>query len=343
MADFSRHDLDELAARIADRQFREQPEIFARYPAAGRKRCLEDARFHLRYLAAALDADSLGMFLDYIGWTKVLLAARDVPAADLAANLHIMRDAVAGHDSGGGEAVRYVEAAIEQLPSMPDEAPSLLDPRAPFWSVASAYLAALLRGSRGDALKAVLEAMEGGTSLREIYRHVFEPVQQEIGRLWQVNRLTVAQEHFCTAATQHIMTRLYGTMFSGEKHERRAVGMCVGGELHEIGLRIVTDLLELEGWQTWYLGASVPPASAVQFCIERKADVLLISATLPPHLPAVAELVALVRARPELAHVRVIVGGGAFRSAPSIWRTIGADGYAANADDCLALLEQPAP
>jgi methanogenic corrinoid protein MtbC1 len=188
-------------------------------------------------------------------------------------------------------------------------------------------------------MEVITRALDAGTPLRDVYRQVFEPAQQEIGRLWQLNRITVAQEHYCTAATQHIMTQLYGRVFAGEKRESRAVAMCVGGELHEVGLRIVTDLLELEGWQTWYLGASVPPAAAVQLCVEQRADVLLVSATLPPHIAAVTEVIRLFRARPELAQSKVIVGGRAFRSTPDLWRTIGADGYATNADEALALLD----
>ena len=164
-----------------------------------------------------------------------------------------------------------------------------------------------------------------------------------IGRLWQLNQISVAQEHFCTAATQHVMTQLYARIFSSEQKRRdgaRAVAMCVGGELHEVGLRIVTDVLELEGWQTWYLGASMPPGAAVQLCVDQRATVMLISATLPPHLERVEEVVRIFRSRPELAAAKIVVGGRAFRAAPDMWRTIGADGYAVNADDCLALLER---
>jgi methanogenic corrinoid protein MtbC1 len=328
--------LDEFAAAVADRHFAAHAEVLARYPAAGRQRCLEDARFHLQYLATALEAENEEMFLDYVAWTKVLLAKRNVPAADLADNFAILADVLAHHD----DAVRFVRGAIAALPSMSDDVPPLLDPRAPHWPVASEYLAALLRGSRSGAFEIVSKAIDDGVPIRDIYRRVFEPVQHEIGRLWQLNQITVAQEHFCTAATQHIMTRLYSHMFVGQKQDRRAVAMCVGRELHEIGLRIITDLLELEGWQTWYLGASVPPAAAVQLCVEQKADVLLVSATLPPHIATVEEVVRLFHTREELAHAKVVVGGRAFRTARQLWRTIGADGYAANADECLALLDQ---
>ncbi|HEX2834148.1 MAG TPA: cobalamin-dependent protein [Thermoanaerobaculia bacterium] len=334
--------IEELATAVADRHFAAFPQTLARYGDIGRVRCLEDARFHLRYLATALDAHSEEMFLDYVAWTRIVLARRNVPQEDLAENLRILATTL--NDILGApnsiEAVQTLHLAIEKIPSMAGDVPSFLDPRAPFWTVASAYLAALLRGNRHEAMEDISRALEEGAKLRDIYRSVFEPVQQEIGRLWQLNQISVAQEHYCTAATQQIMTQLYGRIFGGEKKEKRAVSMCVGGELHEIGLRIVTDLLELEGWQTWYLGANTPPAAAAQLCVDQHADALLISATLPPHLPEVADVVRQVRARRELEKMKILVGGRAFRNAPDLWRTIGADAYAADADECLATVAQ---
>jgi methanogenic corrinoid protein MtbC1 len=333
--------LDELAQAVADRHAAAFPEMMARYGPMGRTRCLEDARFHLRYLATALDARSDAMFLDYIAWTKVVLARRGVPVEDLAENLRILSATLIDIlGPQGREAAGTIESALAALPSMSDDVPSCLDPRSPLWAVASAYLSALLTGSRNDAYEVIVRALDQGTKLRDIYRHVFEPAQQEIGRLWQLNKVTVAQEHFCTAATQHIMTQLYSRVFGGEKRDRRAVAMCVGGELHEVGLRIITDLLELEGWQTWYLGAQVPPMAAAQFCAEHRADVLLVSATLPPHIQGVSEVIREVRARPDLAAMKVFVGGRAFRTSPELWTTIGADGYGADADACLELVER---
>lgn len=331
-----RQHLDELVIRIADAHEAAHPELFARFPDVARARCLEDAHFHLQYLAAALDASSLPLFLDYVGWAKVVLLRRNVQERDLVEHLQITAEVLEDIP----EAVGFLMAAIEQLPAMPDDVPPVLDPRAPLWSAASEYLTALLAGERSTAMKIVRDAIDGGASIRDIYRHVFEPVQHEIGRLWQLNRITVAQEHFCTAVTQQAMTMLYGQLFGGPKRERRAVAMCVGGELHEIGLRIIADLLELEGWQTWYLGANTPADAAVQLCADRRADALLVSATLPPHIQRVEEIVRLVRSRPELSGMKVIVGGRAFRTAPDVWRTIGADGYAADADECLALLDR---
>ncbi|HEX6159503.1 MAG TPA: cobalamin-dependent protein [Thermoanaerobaculia bacterium] len=329
--------LDLLGDQIAERHFARHPDQLARYGAIGHQRCREDARFHLQFLAAALDAKSDEMFLDYIAWAKVVLHARNVGEQDLHDNLSIV-DEVLREQFGPSEGTRLVRRAQEELPSMPLDVPTFLDPRSPQWQLATEYLGDLLRGNRREATKRILDALEAGVTPRDLYVRVFEPVQQEIGRLWQLNRVSVAQEHFCTAATQQVMTQLYSRIFTGEKHDRRVVAMAVGGEQHEVGIRIITDLLELEGWQTWYLGANVPPRAAVAMCVEHRADVLLVSATLPPHIAAANEIIRLFHAEPALANAKVIVGGRAFRMEPGLWSTIGADGYAANADECIALV-----
>lgn len=335
-----RMNLDLLSGEITERHARQFPEVFERYGPIGKIRCREDARFHLVYLAAALDTDIPAFFLDYVGWARVMLASRKIPPEDLARNLRILDEVLRDRltPETAGRAGAMIAAALEQLPSMSDDVPSFL--RGDSSAIARKYLDHLLAGDRRAATKTVETAMDNGLTPREVYRDIFEPVQKEVGRLWQLNRLTVAQEHFCTAATQHVMTQLYSRLFTDAPSTRTLVSMCVGGEMHEVGLRIVTDLLEIEGWQTFYLGANVPPADAIRMCVDRKADVLLVSATITPHIPAVAELVRLFRAEPALSRSRVIVGGRAFTVDPDLWRRLGADGYAANADDCIELLHR---
>lgn len=76
--------------------------------------------------------------------------------------------------------------------------------------------------------------MAAGTPVKEIHLHVFQPAQYEVGRLWQMNRITVAQEHYCTAATQLIMSQLYPHIFASVKNGCTLGATCVGGDLHEV-------------------------------------------------------------------------------------------------------------
>jgi len=95
-----------------------------------------------------------------------------------------------------------------------------------------------------------------GFLYKELYLKVSQRTQREVGRLWQLNRISVAQEHFCTGATQQIMAFLYPHLFRGGSKARRVLVACVGKELHEIGARMVADFFELEGWDSYFIGAN---------------------------------------------------------------------------------------
>ena len=56
-----------LATHMVAREFGRHPELEQRYGKIGREKCLQDAGYHLAYLAQAIAADSTDLFIDYIG------------------------------------------------------------------------------------------------------------------------------------------------------------------------------------------------------------------------------------------------------------------------------------
>jgi MerR family transcriptional regulator, light-induced transcriptional regulator len=58
------------------------------------------------------------------------------------------------------------------------------------------------------------------------------------------------------------------------------------------------------------------------------------------HLGAVEELVEIVRVSSTSAGVKILVGGYPFSPAPDLWRTVGADGTARDADGAIQLARQ---
>lgn len=324
---------DALAGGAVDRLYARRPELVERYGPAGRQKCVDDTRYTIDYLVNAVSTSQPALFTEYVAWAKVVLERRNVRAEDLADNLAALREAAREllPPEAAALAAEYLDAGIAHLPTVAAEPPGGLIGGLPLEAMARAYLDALLAGRRNDACRIVIDAVDRGTPLRDVYVMVFQEAQYEIGRLWQMNRITVAQEHYCTAATQLIMSQLYPRLFATPRVGRRMVAACVSGELHEIGARMVADLLELEGWETFYLGASTPAASLVQEVADRRPDVLGISATLTPHVGRVAEIIRLVRAEPTCAGVKILVGGYPFRVAPGLWRDVGADGWAPDA------------
>ncbi|MDQ5852296.1 MAG: cobalamin-dependent protein [Chloroflexota bacterium] len=330
-----------LADETVARHYEAQPELAIRYGPAGRAKCLQDANYHLSYLSQAIAVAAPELFADYIGWARAMLAGRNVPSTDLMANLVHLRDALQQvlPDDMHGTTLQYVDVALEGARAVTPSPPSFIPLAERHAELAQQYLDALLSMDRHSASTLIMNAVQSGVGVKELYIHVFQPVQQEIGRLWQLNQVSVAQEHYCTAVTQLVMSQLYPYILTGRTAGRTLVAACVAEDLHELGVRMVADLFELEGWKTIYLGANTPTSSIVKTVVDQKADVLALSATMTYHVQPVAEVIAVVRSS-EARHVRILVGGYPFNRAPDLWKKIGADGYAPDASSAIAVANE---
>jgi methylmalonyl-CoA mutase cobalamin-binding domain/chain len=333
-----RNQLRMLSEAIVSRQYELQPEIWQPYGETGREKSVRDVGYHLSYLSEAIAASDPALFADYVAWVKVLFAGLSFPDQVLPMTLQCIRDVLQEMlpQELRAMANEYLGVGLRQLPQAPSALPTFIRQDAPLADLATGYLNALLRGERHVASRLILDAVDQGVPIKDLYLHVFQPSQHEIGRLWQMNQISVAREHYCTAATQLIMSQLYPYIFATERIGRRFVATCVGGELHEIGVRMVADFFEMEGWDTYYLGANTPTESIVQTVVERGADILGVSATIAFHTSAVADLIANVRAS-EAGDVKILVGGYPFNIASDLWRQVGADGCAHDAQEAVEL------
>lgn len=279
---------------------------------------------HLHHLSEAVHREEPVLFVDYAVWA-------DTRHPNIANEMETLRG-VAGDRLGpaAARAITYIDLAAAKLASpkwMPD---SCIRPGAPYSALASRYVAHLLEGRREAAVSLIEREIEAGSSVRDIYMHVFQPAQHEIGRLWQTNQVTVAQEHYCTAATQFCMTRLQARIFSTPRNGRKALVAGVGGELHEIGPRMVADFLEMDGWDTHFLGAFLPPGEIGGAARRVQPDLVCLSCTMTYYVGRVEEAVAAVRQ--QFPPAKILVGGYPFNASSALWRKIGADGHALDAD-----------
>jgi hypothetical protein len=97
-------DSGQSAAVVTEKMERRAPALFARFPDTGRARCLEDTRFHLEHLAAALDLDDPDLFADYRAWLVGLLAVRGIGTEDVELNFAIIGETLTARYGEGAAA-----------------------------------------------------------------------------------------------------------------------------------------------------------------------------------------------------------------------------------------------
>lgn len=101
------------------------------------------------------------------------------------------------------------------------------------------------------------------SSLRDIFKNVFLPFMNDLGLLWQVNSITPAHEHFITnLISQKIHINIERLQLASPTNfEKVFVLYLPMNEIHDLGLLYLHYELLLHGYQSIYLGQSVPVAN----------------------------------------------------------------------------------
>jgi methanogenic corrinoid protein MtbC1 len=204
-----------------------------------------------------------------------------------------------------------------------------------FSALQARYLAAQLSGDRREALRLLVdEGLLRGIALQDIHLKVIQPAQYEIGRLWQENRISVAQEHLATAISQLALSHLYRHLPRDPSNGKIVMVSCVEGELHEVGARMASDFLEMAGFDVRFLGANVPTSHLLHMLREQPPDLLALSVTMTYHLPALRT--ALDQVRAIFPHLRIAVGGLAFSWTPGLENDLNVSFHGRDARELVA-------
>lgn len=195
------------------------------------------------------------------------------------------------------------------------------------------YLDLLMQNRSKEAIALVLAASQSGMSINDIYIDVLQEVMLEIGNLWHKSLITVDKEHYCTSATQMVLSQFYPLIFSQPRNNFKILTCCIGSELHEMGIRMLTDLFEYAGWDSVYLGSAVPTAAIVKSILETKPDLVALSVTMPLHLDQCYDVVKAIKTAG--LNTKIAVGGRAFQVSNDVWKTWGVD---ISTDNALQLI-----
>jgi methanogenic corrinoid protein MtbC1 len=162
----------------------------------------------------------------------------------------------------------------------------------------------ILDGDIAAAMAVGREAQERG--LAYFYEQIVTVALVEIGKRWERGEITVADEHLATAVVQTVISSFYGS-FPWATAGPKAVVACVATEHHQLGARMVADLLALDGWNVRFLGADVQVDALVEFIRRDRPRLVGLSIGLSDH--AAQLRAAIARLRTAAPDTKLVIGG----------------------------------
>lgn len=325
----------QIAREVVERIYAAHPQVWEKYGEEGKQLSIRDTEYHLPYLTEAVVSGDPSVFSDYMEWTKKLFKGLELPRDALETTLNHMKQVISTYldNEMMTDVLPVFEEAERVIRLEVQHEEKYISQGNPHADLAKAFNEDLLRGDRRAAQQRITDAVASGVTVKEIYLHVFQRSQYEIGRLWLANKISVAKEHFASAATQQIMAQLYPHIFASERVGRTMVAATVGGELHEMGIRMVADFFEMDGWDTYYLGANTPLQSIIETVEEYHPHIVALSAAMPFHRSILREFIEGIRKKDN--NVKIMVGGKAIKPDENVSESFFADGYASDAQGAV--------
>ena len=216
---------------------------------------------------------------------------------------------------------------------MPDERDQILQ------GLQKKYLQAIKAGDSEEADSLLQDALGQAFSPADIYLFIFQPSAYEIGSLWENSLISVGQEHVASAMIERHMGELHTQFKPRQPQHKKLILGCVDREYHRIGLRMVADFFEMDGWEVRYLGASVPADAFATMVKEFQPDLIGISIEVDYHLPRLAEFQMELK-RQGVGPIPIMVGGLPFIRNPHLVQELGLAFTASNARQAVEKANQ---
>jgi methanogenic corrinoid protein MtbC1 len=189
------------------------------------------------------------------------------------------------------------------------------------------YLQPLLAGRRAECFELVANALRQGVAAETLICDVVWPAMAQIERLYRDDRLNAAGEHMAGRINRSVADQLQTHLHTRPASGKRVVVACADGPHEELGAQMVSDLLQADGWEVYFVGGGVPDDEIVALLGELRPHILLLFGATPEAVPNTRLLVERLREIGTCPTMNVVVTGGIFSRADGLWREIGADAY----------------
>ena len=204
-------------------------------------------------------------------------------------------------------------------------------------AVSHTYLEPLLVGDRATCRKVIDDSMAGGASAYGLLTQLIWPTMELLQSLYREDRISISALNMATRLNRALTDQLTSKLERQDPNGRKALIFCGNAEPEELGGQICADLFEVDGWTVRFAGGGVPDDEVLKLIGDERPDLLVMFGTLPSGVPAVRKLIDYLREVNSCPNMQVMCCGGIYKRAEGLSEEIGADLYAADAKDSVAV------
>lgn len=172
------------------------------------------------------------------------------------------------------------------------------------------YISLLLEGDRNGCKAVIEQLLWDKYPVKTLYQEVFQKSLYHVGELWEQNKISIAREQVATSITESLLTLVFPDICSPSCNGKKVVVACTENELHQLGARMVADFLEMNGWDSHFLGSNTSADKLIHVLLNKKPDLLCLSLSVLDHLPQLLDTISKVRKH--FSKLPIAVGGQAF-------------------------------
>lgn len=203
-----------------------------------------------------------------------------------------------------------------------------------FAELVKAYNEAIYETDKDAAFAVVERALKTGLTPEQVVFDIVIPAVEEMMSLITKDPDANLAQHFLTA---QIASEVTEKMLERFQRPPEIIGRAVigtaAGDLHSLGKRIVAGCLKSMMVDVVDLGVNVPAERFVDEAVRSEAQIIAISAMMVHTATGPGGAMAVrrvLRARGLEDRLKIVVGGAPYRFDADLYKTVGADAWAAD-------------
>jgi len=202
------------------------------------------------------------------------------------------------------------------------------------------FLSAILKANVYEAINISNEFIKKDNDVKVFWEHIILPALYSVGNKWAEGKISVGEEHTATSICQRVMSEHYPKVMNYIDKKKRILVTTSPNELHEVGALMLSDMLELNGYDVYFISSKISTQEKCDIIFNEKIDVIIISTTLVGNISKTKTMIDEIRNKKFLNPPLTIVGGQAFKNNIHAANLVNADYCLENIEQLLKVLEE---